>query len=243
MEGNAMTILTRPDSDRDVLRKPKWLLASVLFAVLTALLPARGWIGGAAQSTSDARSTRFAVAEANGSGLEARVKLIDLDGQTRVVVAIRGVKDGEFLPHIHSGSCAAYDGTPDFPLALFPADERSRTTVDISYDELVTGDYLVDIHPVLTSVDELFNPATAVVCGPIGGVRSEPEPTPEQEIEATAWPDTGIGPIPDRYWSTMLISMLALMAVVFAGIGFDLRRRAMLTIAQRRLIRLTGRQL
>jgi hypothetical protein len=37
--------------------------------------------------------------------------------------------------------------------------------------------------------------------------------------------------------------MLALMAVVFAGIGFDLRRRAMLTIAQRRLIRLTGRQL
>jgi hypothetical protein len=226
-------------------RKARWMLASVLFALLAVLLPARGWMAEAAQRTSEARSIRFAVAEANASGLEARVKLIDLDGQTRIVVAIRGVKEGEFLPHIHAGNCEAYDGTPVFPLALFPADQRSRTTVDISFDDLLTGGYLVDIHPVASSVDELFDPATAVVCGQMGGVETEPEPepTPEPEIEATAWPDTGIGPIPDRYWSTMLVSTLALLAVAFAGIGLDLRRRAMLTIAQRRLIRLTGRQL
>jgi hypothetical protein len=240
MEGNAMTTLVRAQSDQETRRKPGWLLASILFAVLATLVPAWGWLASAAQSTSEARSIRFAVAEANGSGLEARVKLIDLDGQTRVVVAIRGVKEGEFLPHIHAGRCNAYDGTPVFPLALFTADQRSRTTVDISFDDLVDGEYLVDIHPVTTSVDELFDPATAVVCGPVGG---EPEPTPEQQIDATTWPDTGIGPIPDRYWSTMLISMLALLAIVVAGIGLDLRRRAMLTIAQRRLIRLTGRQL
>jgi hypothetical protein len=209
-------------------------MAAVLFAILAALVPAGSRIAGA-QSTSDARSIRFAVAGANGSGLEARVKLIDLDGQTRVVVAIRGVKVGEYLPHIHAGSCDVYDGTPVFPLALFTAGERSRTTVDMSFDELVNGDFLVDIHPVTTSVDELFDPATAVVCGSVGG--------PGSGIDATTWPDTGIGPIPDRYWSTMLISLLALLAAVFAGIGLDLRRRAMLTIAQRRLIRLTGRQL
>jgi hypothetical protein len=209
-------------------------MASVLIAILAALVPARSWIAGA-QSTSDARSIRFAVAEANGSGLEARVKLIDLDGQTRVVVAIRGIKEGEFLPHIHAGSCDSYDGTPVFPLALFPADQRSRTTVDMSFDELLSGNFLIDIHPVTTSVEELFDPATADVCGPVGG--------PAKGIDATTWPDTGIGPIPDRYWSTMLISMLALLATVFAGMGLDLRRRAMLTIAQRRLIRLTGRQL
>jgi hypothetical protein len=188
---------------------------------------------------------RFALFEANDSGLEARVKLIDLDGQVRVVVALRGVDQGEYLPHIHAGSCADYSGRPVFPLARFTAGERSRTTVDIGYDDLLDGGYLIDIHPMTTSGDELFDPALAVVCGQVTEEPQalKPTPTPQPEAEVIKGPNAGVGPLPDQYRSTILASTIAVLAVVFAGIGLDLRRRAVLSIAQRRLIRLTGRQL
>jgi hypothetical protein len=237
-----MTRLVQPGS---ILAMTRSLLAPIIFAVLAALLAAPSPPSGAAQAAEDARNIRFALLEANESGLEARVKLIDLDGQVRVVVAIRGVSEGEYLPHIHSGSCDEYSGTPVFPLSLFAAGERSRTTVDISYDDLLSGGYLVDIHPVATSVDELFDPATALVCGQIPGQNITPEPAPptKPEIDVIKGPNAGVGPIPDRYSSTILASVLAAVAVAMVCSGLDLRRRAMLSIAQRRLIRLTGRPL
>jgi hypothetical protein len=225
--------------------RPRWLLAPLMLALMTALLAVPGASPGAAQSTSDARNVRFALFEANDSGLEARVKLIDLDGQVRVVVALRGVDQGEYLPHIHAGSCADYSGRPVFPLARFTAGERSRTTVDIGYDDLLDGGYLIDIHPMTTSGDELFDPALAVVCGQVTEEPQalKPTPTPQPEVEVIKGPNAGVGPLPDQYRSTILASTIAVLAVVFAGIGLDLRRRAVLSIAQRRLIRLTGRQL
>ena len=209
---------------------------------LATLLPPMGL----AQSTPDARSVRFALLEANDSGLEARIKLIDLGGgQTRIVISLRGDAYGDYLPHVHTGSCESYPGNPTWPLVLFSAGERSRTTADVIYDDLLSGDYLVDIHPVSTSVDDLFDPATALVCGQLELPQQTPEqtPTPEPELEVIRGPNAGVGPIPDQYWSTILVSILAVVAVVFACAGFDLRRRAALSIAQRRLVRLTGRQL
>jgi hypothetical protein len=226
-----------------------WLLALVTLALLAVLTPMRAWLPVAAQSTAEARSVRFALGEANGSGLEARVKLIDLGGQTRVVVAIRGVDVGEFLPHIHSGQCTDYDGTPRFPLALFSADERSRTTVDLDYDTFLSGGYLIDIHPLATSVDDLFNPATAVVCGHVRPPEGAPEqssttPTPaNDELIVITGPSAGAGPVPDQHSGTILVALLALLALAVAWTGFDLRRRTMLTVAQRRLMQITGRKL
>lgn len=247
MEGKELRSVIGSGSQPINYHRLTWLLAAV-FSVMALLVPARGWLLGAAQSLSEARSVRFALDEANGSGLTARVKLIDMGGQTRVVVALRGVEDGEYLPHIHSGECGAYDGTPTWPLALFTAGERSRTSLDISFDDLVAGDYLIDIHPVATTVDALFDPDTALVCGQVTGpdalAEASPTPSPDKDdFVVTRAPDTGVGPIPDQYWSTILISTLALLAAISASAGLDLRRRTALTIAQRRLIRLTGRQL
>lgn len=223
----------------------RWVLASLLFAVFAGVVTALDTMPASAQSSSEARNVRFALFEANGSGLEARVKLIDLDGRVRVVVALRGVESGEYLPHIHSGSCEDYNGTPLFPLARFTAGERSRTTVEIGYDELLSGGFLIDIHPMATSADELFDPATALVCGQVTDrpQAPEPTPTPQSEIEVTRGPNAGVGPLPDRYQSTILAAAMAVLALVFAGVGFNLRRRTMLSIAQHRLIRLTGRKL
>ena len=218
------------------------LLAMILLSVVAMLAPAMI----SAQSTSEAPSVRFALPEANNSGLEARIKLIDLGGgQTRIVIALRGNAAGDYLPHIHTGRCESYPGDPTWPLALFSAGERSRTTVDVSYDQVLSGDFLVDIHPVSMTVDDLFDPATALVCGQLDAEQQTPDPTPtpRPEIEVIRGPNTGVGPIPDQYWSTILVSILAVVTVVVACAGVDLRRRATLSIAQCRLNRLTGRQL
>lgn len=221
------------------------LVLSLIVAILALLLPALALWPAAAQGDSEPRNVRFALPEANGSGVEARIKLIDLDGQTRIVISLRGEVAGEYLPHIHTGSCESYPGEPTWPLALFAAGDRSRTTVDVPYDDLLSGEYLVDIHPVLTSVEALFDPATALVCGQLTEQRETPEPTPtpEPEIAVIRGPNTGMGPFPDQYSSTILALGLSVIGVAAACFGFDLRRRTVLTIAQRRLVRLTGRQL
>ncbi|MDQ2684173.1 MAG: hypothetical protein M3Y37_11685, partial [Chloroflexota bacterium] len=180
-----------------------------------------------------------------------RVKLIERDGRTRVVVAIHGVKSGTFMPSIYAGTCATYPVVPSFPLAPFTADERSRTTVDIPYDELLSGGYFVDIHPAGETAGDLFGPEGALVCGELGGVGgevAEPEPTIEPVETPTANgpivnvpPDTGIGPVSAEYWGTIPVAVLSLVALMFAVVGLDLRRRAALTVAQLRLYRMTGR--
>src|SRR5687768_8756401 len=96
------------------------LLTLILLSVVAMLAPAMI----SAQSTSEAPSVRFALPKANNSGLEARIKLIDLGGgQTRIVIALRGNAAGDYLPHIHTGRCESYPGDPTWPLALFSAGE------------------------------------------------------------------------------------------------------------------------
>lgn len=217
------------------------LVPSLLIAALAMLQPVLAPSPAGAQADAEPRSIRFALPEANGSGVGARIKLIDLDGQTRIVISLRGAEAGDYLPHIHTGSCDSYSGDPTWPLAGLAAGDRSRTTADVPYDELLSGTYLVDIHPALTSADALFDPATALVCGLL--TERQQTPTPEPEIDVIRGPNTGMGPVPDQYSSTVVAAGLSAAAVATALFALDLRRRAMLTVAQRRLVRLTGRQL
>lgn len=180
-----------------------------------------------------------------------RVKLIEQGERTRVVVALHDVEEGEFLPALHAGTCSTYTGDPLFPLAPFSAGERSRTTVDLDFDTLTGGGYLVDVHLLAGNEAELFDPVTALVCGEIGGEEPHAEVQPtiapidpgEGEVAVTTAPVTGIGPMDGQYWSTITVAGLAALALAFAAVGLDLRRRSILTVAQRRLVRLTGHDL
>jgi hypothetical protein len=173
--------------------------------------------------------------------------LIEDGERTRVIVAIHDVTGDTFLPAIYSGSCSEYSPAPVVPLAPFESGDRSRTTVDISFDDMVAGGYLVAINPFASVESELFDPGNAVACGelnsqepPVAEIEPTIEPIGGEEVAVTTPPVTGIGPISGQYWSTILVLVLGSMAIAFAAVGLDLRRRAALSIAQRRLFRMTG---
>ena len=168
------------------------------------------------------RSFSVRLPAADGSETWGRVKLIESGAETRVIVAIHGDVEGSFVSHIHTGSCDAYDGEPTFPLAVFDATDRSRTTVAASIDDLISGAYLVDIHPYSDKANEILDPDTAIVCGslesaiPVDGVGGE---------IVTSAPNTGIGPIDTRYSGTMLLPILAAVAIACAGARIVFTRR------------------
>lgn len=221
-----------------------WLLVSTLLMFATGLVSGSSgfWLN---QVRAEGRSIVIRLPEANGSGLYGRIKLIDLGEQTRVVVAIHGVDSGEFMAHIHIGACGAYDGHPAFPLATLTPTERSRTNVELTFDQVLAGGYLVDIHWQSAAADELFDPSSAIACGELVETSAEPAAEIEESVPfeqprnddpyVSEGPITGIGPISDQYWSTIPVTVLASFAVLFAAMGLDLRRRAALTVARRRL--------
>ena len=224
------------------LRKP-WLFASLLFAIAIAVLLTMESPIGAKAETGASVSTRI---QAVGSGsLYGRVKLVDEgNGNTRVIVALHGVESGTWVPHLHQGTCDQYDGNPIAPLTPFEAGERSRTTVAIPFGDLISGGYLIDIHPFSNEASVLFDSASAVVCGDLTVTDSSQivAGSTESSLKVTTPPNTGAGPMLTQYWSTMLTIVLGAIAVATAFVGFDLRRRAQPSLATRRLYSLTQRQ-
>jgi plastocyanin len=72
--------------------------------------------------------------------------------------------------HIHAGSCAELDPNPAYPLsdvAAVSADaaavQAGVTTVDVALDELVAGDFALNVH------ESAENVATYIACGDIAG--------------------------------------------------------------------------
>src|SRR5690606_26451505 len=99
--------------------------------------------------------------ELNDSGVSGIATLYGDGDQT--IVSIRVEDAGSNHPaHIHAGDCSKLDPYPAFPLENV-IDGRSTSIVDASLDELLAGDYSIDLH---MSVNEL---GTLVVCAPIQG--------------------------------------------------------------------------
>jgi hypothetical protein len=202
---------------------------------------------GMVRAGDEPGSISFTLPATDGGSVYGRVKLIDDGDMTRVIVALHGAAEGEsYMPHIHAGTCADYDGNPAFPLLLFTTPERSRTTVSVPLATLTGGGYIVDIHPLADNAGDLFDASTAVVCGDltVATGRESPGAAADKsgDVTVTTPPNTGVGPIGEQYWSTILLIVLAATAVFTATIGLDLRRRATMTLATRRLYAMTGRR-
>jgi hypothetical protein len=167
------------------------------------------------------------LAAQNGSGIAGTVTLTDLgNNQTRVVVNITPAT-GDHPAHIHMGSCANLDPTPEFPLTNVQ-NGASTTVVDQSLTTIMRTQRAVNLHLSAAQV------ATYVACADIPVVSSQPPTAPAAAPAAAAGrgavspsgapapaqlPRTGLA---DTYpiAAPLIASGIALMAL-----GLVLRRR------------------
>lgn len=83
-----------------------------------------------------AKSLVVTLSAQNNSGESGTATLTDVNGKTKVVIALSGAPADIIQPaHIHTGTCAAIGGVA-YPLT-FPVNGRSETTLDISIDGLL----------------------------------------------------------------------------------------------------------
>jgi hypothetical protein len=119
---------------------------------------------------------------------------------------------------------------PGFPLADAEPGRITRTVVEISLAELLTGEYIIIVHRPSTQLETLFDPSSTVACGAIA---VEKGPTAGSGTGGVVHPPvTGVGPrMADGLPGVLTFGLVAL-ASVLAGMGIVLRR-----IERRRLSR------
>ena len=99
--------------------------------------------------------------EQNGSGITGTVKL-EPRGQESVRVEIKltgGDESASYPAHVHTGSCANLNPTPEYPLENVQNNE-STTTINASPVELFVGEYAVNVH-------DATDPSRYVACADI----------------------------------------------------------------------------
>lgn len=102
------------------------------------------------------------LGEQSASGISGEATLTAADGQTTVVVDLENAGEGPQPIHIHPGTCADLDPTPQYPLTDV-TNGASETTVDVSLDALLDGEFAINAHQ---SPEQL---ETYVACGDITG--------------------------------------------------------------------------
>lgn len=111
--------------------------------------------GGAAETAEDAledveSAIRDALAldleEQNNSGITGTVEVTPTsEGAVEVEIKLDGSEGGPHPAHIHPGTCENLDPEPQWPLEDV-VDGRSKTTVDVSLDDLGLEEYAVNVH-------------------------------------------------------------------------------------------------
>jgi LPXTG-motif cell wall-anchored protein len=103
----------------------------------------------------------------NGSGIAGNATLTDLgNNQTRVQISITPAT-GDHPAHIHMGTCANLDPTPEFPLTNVQ-NGTSTTVVNQALSTIMRTQRAINLH---LSAAEI---ATYVACGDIPVVGSQP---------------------------------------------------------------------
>jgi hypothetical protein len=102
------------------------------------------------------------LAEQNDSGESGTATLAAAGEQTRVVLDLSNPTSDSQPAHIHRGTCANLDPAPAFPLPNVE-DGSSEATVDVTLDELTSGEYAVNVHQSNDEAD------VYVSCGDITG--------------------------------------------------------------------------
>lgn len=208
-------------------------LALLAFTLLLA--------AGGADAAEQSASVR--LKSTNDSTIKGRVKIEQIDGLTTLTVSVTGSTD-PLLPYVRRGSCTAYRQQPAIPLALATAEAPSVTTVDIPFDSLMSGSYVVDLHIAQGDIASLLDPATSVACGVLATAASTagtttataaPTATPEP---ATVAPVAGAGPFSNAQVAGLTLGLLIAGGGACLLTGMRLRRPAVFVrarVARRRL--------
>jgi hypothetical protein len=147
--------------------------------------------------------------ELNDSGVEGTATLSEAGDQTIVELELEGT--GESHPaHIHEGACEDIVPQSAYDLENVGEEGTSRSLVDAPLQDLIDGDYVVDLHMSPSELGTLIACAniegTPEVPG-IGGATETPgvateaateEPTQEPTEAPTAAPTTEPSPTPER---------------------------------------------
>jgi hypothetical protein len=116
-------------------------------------------------SGSGSGEVTVSLAEQNGSGESGTATLTEDGDRTKVVIEIQGMSGtmgtATQPAHIHKGSCADLDATPEYALADV-TDGTSTSTVAAKLDDLRNGAFAINVH---MSADEI---ETYVACGDVG---------------------------------------------------------------------------
>jgi hypothetical protein len=169
----------------------------------------------------------IALNEYKGSGVSGWATLTQDGSDLHVQMAVEGAAvTGNQPTHIHNGTCSDFDPNPLYPLTTFVLDPLSSdgvsesTVADVSLDDLLAGDYVILVHK---SPEEL---TTYFVCGEIRTSNEISAPT-AGAAGTVSMSATGSGSSAGSGRDLALTIGLALLATIFAGISFLLRRRTL----------------
>ena len=132
--------------------------------LLTALVLGLAACGGDDDGDEAAGGDTVTVelTEQNGSGESGSATLTAEGEQTHVVLELSNPTSDSQPAHIHRGTCANLDPAPAFPLPNVE-NGSSEATVDVTLDELTSGEYAVNVHKSNDEAD------VYVACGEIEG--------------------------------------------------------------------------
>ena len=134
---------------------------AILLAVGALSLVAAGCGGDDDEGDAGEGAVEIELSEQNDSGQSGTATLEAAgEGQTTVTLELSNPPDVPQPVHIHEGTCAEIDPQPAFPLENLE-DGTSETTVDISVEELQSGEYAINAHASEEDVE------TYVACGDV----------------------------------------------------------------------------
>jgi hypothetical protein len=115
---------------------------------------------GGDDDSADSAALELQLAEQGGSGQSGTATLTEVDGgKTRIVIELSNPPAKQQPSHVHPGSCDDL-GPPVAGLSNV-VDGKAETVVDMSLDELRTGELVVHAHKSAQEYD------TSVACAPI----------------------------------------------------------------------------
>ena len=150
-------------------------------------------------------SATVTLNEVGGSGESGTATLTDNgDGTTTVEIQLEGAPTDVAQPaHIHEGDCGS-GGDIVYPLENVE-NGMSTSTVEASLDELVSGDFYVNVH---MSPEDI---ATTVACG---------------ETEMAQMPDTGAGGMAGSQNRMPVVALAVVGLILAAGALMVVRARS-----------------
>ncbi len=149
------------------------------------------------------RSETIPLRELNDSGVTGTVVLSEQGNATRISIQLTGdAVTGDHIAHLHDGTCEA-PGEYTYTLNPVSAEGTSETVVNMTLDELVTGGYMVNVHPDEANWDiwmvcgELTTATTTTTVTPTpapttaaGGQSTTPTQAPTSGTTTTTTPST-----------------------------------------------------